>query len=100
MMPFARLDRVLQDQLAQLPERDHRDESLPAGLFEEHRARVGVEELARSLRHPAEDRVELEQSAHIPSELGQGRHLARPALGLLVEAGVLDRDPDVGRDRG
>ena len=100
MIPSPRVIASARISVGDLAERDDRDAS--ARRFrrsEEHGARVRLQQLERALRDPLEDRLELEQPADLATELGERRHLARAALGLVVQARVLDRDADVRRDR-
>ena len=59
-----------------------------------------VSSVERAIGHPLEDRAEVEHGGDLGGHLRQGRHLARLALRIAVEAGVLDGDADVRRERG
>ena len=59
-----------------------------------------LEQLAGPVGGSLEDRVEVEHAAHFAPELREGGHLVRPTLGLPVEPGICDGDPDVRSDRG
>ena len=95
---LAELDRVGHDELREMAERNDRHER-PGLLFQEDGARIGLQQFAGSLGDAAQDGIEVEHPAHLAPEVGQGRNLARPALGFAVQPGVLDRHADVGGDR-
>ena len=91
-------DRVGHDLLGRVAVDDDRREH-PVRRFEEHRARVRLQELRRAQGDRPDHRVEVEHAADLATEVGEGGHLARASLRLTVQARVLDRGADVGGDR-
>ena len=68
-------------------------------LGEEEGGRVGRQQRLDALADPLEDRLRVERRRDLLADLGEGRHLVAAAVGLLEQAGVLDRDADVRGDR-
>ena len=61
--------------------------------------RVGVQQGMNALADRSEDLARVERRRDLLADLGEDRHLVAATMGLLEEAGVLDRDADVRRDR-
>ena len=97
--PAAGPDLARHDRVRDLPLSEDRPEGLAVRLSDPEGHRINGEKRPDALADPIEHGLDVERCRDLLADLGERRHLIAAPVCLLVQPGVLDRDPDVGCDR-
>ena len=98
--PLSHDDAVRLDLVGVPAQRHGRSKRPVLRLHQVDGAGVGLEQVLRPLGDALQHTGHVDRRRELSADLGQRGHLVGPATRLLVELRVLDRDADIGGDRG